>query len=69
MALLTHALLDFLQVCEGSARLLIKKFEVKERAFYGNTSMESEMSLLMAGQTLVSPCFGHKGTAYLSDLD
>lgn len=54
MALLTHALLDLLQVCEGSARLLIKKFEVKERAFYGNTSMESEMSLLMAGQTLVS---------------
>lgn len=45
---------DVLQVCEGSARLLIKKFEVKERAFYGNTSMESEMSLLMAGQTLVS---------------
>lgn len=56
-SLLTHALLDLLQVCEGSARLLIKKFEVKERAFYGNTSMESEMSLLMAGQTLVSSPF------------
>jgi hypothetical protein len=41
------------QVAYGQARLLIKKFIVKERRFYGNTSMESEMSLLMAGQTLV----------------
>jgi hypothetical protein len=43
------------QVAYGQARLLIKKFIVKERKFYGNTSMESEMSLLMAGQTLVCP--------------
>jgi hypothetical protein len=56
-SLLIHGICDVLQVCEGSARLLIKKFEVKERAFYGNTSMESEMSLLMAGQTLVSSPF------------
>lgn len=38
---------------EGTARLLITKFDVKKRAYYGNTSMESEMSLLMANQTLV----------------
>ncbi|GHJ88048.1 hypothetical protein NliqN6_4450 [Naganishia liquefaciens] len=39
-------------VAYGQARSLIQKFIVKERKFYGNTSMESEMSLLMAGQTL-----------------
>ncbi len=38
---------------EGSARQLIAKFDVKKRAYYGNTSMESEISLLMANQTLV----------------
>ncbi|KJA27817.1 hypothetical protein HYPSUDRAFT_34967 [Hypholoma sublateritium FD-334 SS-4] len=40
---------------EGSARQLIAKFDVKKRAYYGNTSMESEISLLMANQTLASP--------------
>ncbi|KAF9010647.1 RNA methylase [Cyathus striatus] len=40
---------------EGSARQLISKFDVKKRTFYGNTSMESEISLLMANQTLASP--------------
>lgn len=40
---------------EGSARSLISKFDVKQRVYYGNTSMESEMSLLMANQTLASP--------------
>ncbi|KAF8070698.1 tRNA guanosine-2'-O-methyltransferase [Lyophyllum atratum] len=40
---------------EGSARLLIGKFDVKKRAYYGNTSMESEISLLMANQTLAAP--------------
>ncbi|KAF8197920.1 RNA methylase [Pholiota molesta] len=40
---------------EGSARQLIGKFDVKKRAYYGNTSMESEISLLMANQTLASP--------------
>jgi len=39
---------------EGSARLLVGKFDVKKRVYYGNTSMEAEMSLLMANQTLVS---------------
>jgi hypothetical protein len=33
--------------------MLIPKFDVKGRAYYGTTSMESEMSLLMSGQTLV----------------
>ncbi|KAL1695610.1 hypothetical protein GGG16DRAFT_45197 [Schizophyllum commune] len=41
-------------VQEGSARLLIHKFDVKKRAFFGNTSMEAEISLLMANQTLAS---------------
>ncbi|KAF5322273.1 hypothetical protein D9619_001539 [Psilocybe cf. subviscida] len=40
---------------EGSARQLIGKFDVKKRAYYGNTSMEAEISLLMANQTLASP--------------
>lgn len=32
---------------------MITKFDVKKRVYYGNTSMESEMSLLMANQTMV----------------
>ncbi|KAJ7096373.1 tRNA guanosine-2'-O-methyltransferase [Mycena epipterygia] len=41
-------------VVEGSARALIKMFDVKKRLYYGNTSMESEISLLMANQALAS---------------
>ncbi|KAK2467888.1 hypothetical protein APHAL10511_000183 [Amanita phalloides] len=40
---------------EGSARQLISYFDVKKRVYYGNTSMESEISLLMANQTLAAP--------------
>ncbi|KAH9484987.1 tRNA (guanine(10)-N2)-methyltransferase [Psilocybe cubensis] len=40
---------------EGSARQLVGKFDVKKRSYYGNTSMEAEISLLMANQTLASP--------------
>ncbi|OSX66131.1 hypothetical protein POSPLADRAFT_1177562 [Postia placenta MAD-698-R-SB12] len=40
---------------EGSARPLVKKFDVKKRLYYGNTSMEAEISLLMANQTLAAP--------------
>ncbi|KAF5370810.1 hypothetical protein D9758_001866 [Tetrapyrgos nigripes] len=40
---------------EGSARVLVKMFDVKKRQYFGNTSMESEVSLLMANQTLASP--------------
>lgn len=36
----------------GTARKLIEKFDVKRRAFYGNTSMEAEMSLVIANQAL-----------------
>ncbi|KAI0821690.1 tRNA guanosine-2'-O-methyltransferase [Trametes gibbosa] len=39
----------------GSARNLVKKFDVKKRVYYGNTSMEAEISLLMANQTLAAP--------------
>lgn len=42
------------QIEEGSARQLVGKFDVKKRSYYGNTSMEAEISLLMANQTLVS---------------
>lgn len=42
-------------VTEGTARQLITKFDVKTRAYYGNTSMEAEMSLLMANQAQASP--------------
>ncbi|KAJ7262228.1 tRNA guanosine-2'-O-methyltransferase [Mycena haematopus] len=42
-------------VVDGSARALIKTFDVKKRLYYGNTSMESEVSLLMANQALASP--------------
>ncbi|EJD03356.1 RNA methylase [Fomitiporia mediterranea MF3/22] len=42
-------------VAEGKARALVGKFDVKKRAYFGNTSMEAEISLLMANQTLASP--------------
>ncbi|TDL24257.1 tRNA guanosine-2'-O-methyltransferase [Rickenella mellea] len=41
-------------IAEGTARSLIKKFDVKKRSFFGSTSMEAEISLLMANQTLAS---------------
>ena len=31
----------------------MKKFDIKKREYFGNTSMEAEISLLMANQTLV----------------
>ncbi|KAI0295840.1 hypothetical protein B0F90DRAFT_1669975 [Multifurca ochricompacta] len=40
---------------EGSARPLVRTFDVKKRLYFGNTSMEAEISLLMANQTLASP--------------
>ncbi|EIW82661.1 RNA methylase [Coniophora puteana RWD-64-598 SS2] len=42
-------------IVEGTARALIGKFDVKKREYFGNTSMEAEISLLMANQTLASP--------------
>jgi tRNA (guanine10-N2)-methyltransferase len=39
---------------EGETRQLITMFDVKKRVFYGNTSMEAEISLLMANQAQVS---------------
>jgi hypothetical protein len=39
---------------EGTARPLIRTFDVKKRQYFGNTSMEAEVSLLMANQTLVN---------------
>ncbi|KDQ21877.1 hypothetical protein BOTBODRAFT_99027 [Botryobasidium botryosum FD-172 SS1] len=42
-------------VAEGSARSLISKFDVKKRVYFGNTSMESEVSLLMANQAQAGP--------------
>lgn len=34
----------------------MKKFDVKKREYFGNTSMEAEISLLMANQSLVWFC-------------
>ncbi|KAJ1304737.1 hypothetical protein OPQ81_005875 [Rhizoctonia solani] len=42
-------------IAEGTARKLIAAFDVKKRSYYGNTSMEAEISLLMANQTLAAP--------------
>ncbi|CAE6343194.1 unnamed protein product [Rhizoctonia solani] len=42
-------------IAEGTARKLIAAFDVKKRSYYGNTSMEAEVSLLMANQTLAAP--------------
>ncbi|KAG8997661.1 hypothetical protein FRB93_014021 [Tulasnella sp. JGI-2019a] len=42
-------------VAEGTARRLISHFDVKKRAYYGTTSMEAEMSLLMANQAQCAP--------------
>jgi tRNA (guanine10-N2)-methyltransferase len=41
------------QVEDGSARSLITVFDVKKRVYFGNTSMEAEISLVMANQALV----------------
>lgn len=49
-----NSTLIFYQVAEGTARPLVNKFDVKKRSYFGNTSMEAEVSLLMANQTLVS---------------
>ncbi|KAF7315392.1 RNA methylase [Mycena indigotica] len=42
------------QIADGEARSLIGVFDVKKRLYYGNTSMESEVSLLMANQALAT---------------
>ncbi|KAG8886161.1 hypothetical protein FRB97_007199 [Tulasnella sp. 331] len=41
-------------IADGTARKLISHFNVKKRAYYGTTSMEAEMSLLMANQSQCS---------------
>nr|GAT57654.1 RNA methylase [Mycena chlorophos] len=42
-------------IADGQARSLIRLFDVKKRSYYGNTSMEAEISLLMANQALAAP--------------
>jgi tRNA (guanine10-N2)-methyltransferase len=42
-------------IADGSARTLVQKFDIKKRIFYGNTSMDAEMSLLMANQAQAAP--------------
>lgn len=44
-----------MKIAEGTARRLISHFDVKKRAYYGTTSMEAEMSLLMANQAQSAP--------------
>lgn len=50
-----HVMFTRSQIVEGIARGLIKTFDVKKREYFGNTSMEAEISLLMANQTQVCP--------------
>ena len=47
------------QIAEGTARRLVQTFDVKKRKYFGNTSMEAEISLLMANQTLVRYSLSH----------
>lgn len=47
--------LKLTQIEEGTARSLILEFDIKKRTYYGNTTMDAEMSLLMANQALVRP--------------
>ncbi|QRW21627.1 hypothetical protein RhiXN_06616 [Rhizoctonia solani] len=54
-------------IAEGTARKLIATFDVKKRSYYGNTSMEAEVSLLMANQTLTAAYFG--ALVFGSDID
>lgn len=43
------------------ARPLFNVMDVKQRTFYGNTTMEAEMGLLVAGQALVrTPLLGRE---------
>ncbi|KAG8902874.1 hypothetical protein FRB99_004002 [Tulasnella sp. 403] len=42
-------------VADGTARSLIAHFDVKKRAYFGTTSMEAEMSLIMANQARAAP--------------
>ncbi|KAF8756911.1 putative RNA methylase family UPF0020 [Rhizoctonia solani] len=58
---------EFRQIAEGTARKLIATFDVKKRSYYGNTSMEAEVSLLMANQTLTAAYFG--ALVFGSDID
>jgi tRNA (guanine10-N2)-methyltransferase len=42
------------QICEAQRKLL-DTFDLKKRAYIGNTSMEAEMSLIMANQAKAAP--------------
>jgi tRNA G10 N-methylase Trm11 len=55
-----------MQIEEGSARPLVHTFDVKKRAYFGNTSMEAEISLLMANQTMVCKSFSGTSTVQLT---
>jgi hypothetical protein len=41
-----------IQICDGQRRL-VDTFDLRKRAYIGNTSMDAEVSLLMANQALV----------------
>ncbi|EJU04241.1 tRNA guanosine-2'-O-methyltransferase [Dacryopinax primogenitus] len=42
-------------VMNGTARNLVVEFDIKKRKYFGNTSMDAEVSLLMANQALAAP--------------
>ncbi|KZO98892.1 RNA methylase [Calocera viscosa TUFC12733] len=43
------------QLENGTARNLMVEFDIKKRKYYGNTTMDAELSLLMANQALAAP--------------
>ncbi|KAI6134498.1 hypothetical protein EV401DRAFT_1222540 [Pisolithus croceorrhizus] len=60
------------QIVEGTARSIIRTFDVKKREYFGNMSMEDEISLLMANRTQAStgkliydPFIGTGSVAYV----
>lgn len=51
-------------IVEGTARSLIRTFDVKKRDYFGNTSMEAEISLLMANQTQAGNICHHRNLTH-----
>lgn len=43
------------KISDGLARVMISKMDVKKRKYIGNTTMESQMSLIQAGMALAGP--------------
>ena len=68
MCLCEYFLLLLIQIAHGQ-RHLIDYYSVKSRAFIGNTSMDAQLSLIMANQAKVSVLIAlHSCTCFLTIL-